>query len=640
MSIKNEFIDFSDMSGGKNSAFPRHALANNQVADTINAIHEVIGTTYAPGYAGLSASQTFEAACKGMFKYIHADGTESIVAISGGKVYTIDPATNAATEKYTLTGNGEAYAVNAGGKLWIVNGTDFVKVEDDLTVYKVQIDAPTVGSAVATAGGSLGAGVYACYVAYARKSNGQYLYSLPLYLGEVTLSGGDLSITIAADDSTDPQVTHKVVFLTDANGTVVYYYGEFTNATPSVVITSNSNKNAFVLMSTVSAANQVLPITPSAIYSYDDRLIVWDINTYTFYWSLKTDVNPFDMERFLAANFRTLSNSINSMFSIGANLHINHIGNGISTVFNGDFSSVIKITNRAHWYLDCKTPEGKSNVVIHQGNAFGLTNDGFRFFDGQNFSDDVSFHIKPDVNTIYTGIAGFLPCAIINRRAGKRTEYRFSYRNLAYGATMNNDQRIFNLDFFFDLTNQKKTWECWENGFSDMVIYNNQWLGMQSVSTGAQAVKESGVCDTQCYSRLAVWLGSSILIKQNYALTRTVIDDLDSITFWGPPYSLATANGTFEGNIIVFDAGNTKFPFSIQGLAATAAVLPSQASGEGLPLPFVMAPQYPINASDPVSFNCKGNSVAIELSYMSNDPEFFLYKLQLPRAKQVKHNLT
>jgi hypothetical protein len=42
------------MSGGKNNAFPRHALEENQCADTLNAIHEKIGLSRAPGYCGIT----------------------------------------------------------------------------------------------------------------------------------------------------------------------------------------------------------------------------------------------------------------------------------------------------------------------------------------------------------------------------------------------------------------------------------------------------------------------------------------------------------------------------------------------------------------------------------------------------------
>jgi hypothetical protein len=54
MGVRNELIDFSDMSGGKNSAFPKHAIAKNQVVDTLNALHEAMGISRAPGYCGIT----------------------------------------------------------------------------------------------------------------------------------------------------------------------------------------------------------------------------------------------------------------------------------------------------------------------------------------------------------------------------------------------------------------------------------------------------------------------------------------------------------------------------------------------------------------------------------------------------------
>lgn len=642
--VKNKFIDFSDMSGGKNSAFPRHALADNQVAETLNAIHHPIGTSRAPGYTGISASALFTKPIRGQFTFTKDDGTEILIAVSDTKLYYVDLSAGTKTELGAglITSDTECYAVNAGGKLWIVNGTDFIKVESSTIAYRVQIAAPAgVTGVVTDAGGSLSAGVYGCYCAYARKNSaGQYLYSLPFSIGNKTCAGGSSLITFTVPTSSDPQVTHKVIFMTDAGGAVPYYYGEVTNATATIVISSAATRNSFVLMSTVSAANQILPITPSGIFTYDDKLFVWDINERTVYWSLKTDVNSLDMERFLAENFRTLSYTVNAMFSVGVDLFFNHLGNGVSRAVSGDMSSVIKRTQRGFWFLDCKTPEGKSNVVFYKGIVFGLTNDGFRYFDGEQFSDDLSFHIKPDVDIIYAGInTTYLPCAIVYRRTNKRTEYRFSYRNTDYGSGCNNDQRIFNLDFYFDPNGSRKTWECWETGFNGMAIVSGNFYGGQSVSDGAQIVRESGVSDINCYDRTGTF-NTSIFVKQLYLFSKTLIDALDAELIGGPPYALATSGGTINGNLVFFDRDNARYPFTIIGISPAKAILPSESSGLGLELPFVMNPQYPMMTCDPVAFSARGNSVAVEISQVEDDPEFFIYKLQLPRAKEVRNNLT
>jgi hypothetical protein len=530
--------------------------------------------------------------------------------------------------------------VNAAGKLWIVNGVDFVKVENDLSVYRVQLEAPASGSVVAVSGGALADGVYDVYSAYARvNNNGQYLYSLPLSLGTVTLGSGNNMVTVTIPDSTDSQVNRKIVFMTDVGGSVPYFYAEGMAIVATIDVSDTSGRNDDIQMSTYSAANQILPINPNSIYYFNERLYVWVKNTRTLYWSVKNN-NLFDLERYYVENFREIGLSINSIFNVGADLFINCIGNGTLKIPLGDLSSSFQYINRNLWFLDCKTPEGKSNVVFHKGLAFGLTNDGFRFFDGSSFSEDLSFHIKPDVDNIYRGGTGdYLPCAIVNRRSGKRTEYRFSYRNLNYGSLGNNDQRIFNLDYYFDPVQSRKTWECWENGFSGMVVINNAWYGSQSYPDGAQIVSESGVSDINCYDRTGTFQ-TVLFKKQLYQLSKTVIDDLDAITVWGPVYALANSIGTITGNVIVFDLNYRKFAFSILGAPPSTGVLPSDISGLGLPIPFVMNPQYPVGSCDPISFECRGNSVSIEISQIEDDIEFFLYKLQLPRAKQVKHNLT
>jgi hypothetical protein len=707
MSIKNEKIDFSDMSGGKNSRSPRHALLPNQVVDTVNALHEDVGCSLAPGYTALVSSFAFDPhfvnevftrvtarpyfthPIRGHFVYKHDNGTETQIVISNKTIYTVSTATRdytvfdtlnggmGVTQQNdvdvivtaaewgvatigTLTGDGECYAINAGGKLWIVNGTDFVKIEDDLSVYRVQIVAPS-GSTVSpvfTFGATLqygGVGIFGCYVCYARKNNdGQYLYSLPESLGNVTLDTTQApwynSIMFSVPRPTDPQVTHIVIFLTDANGAEVFRYWETTTVTMSyigytsdtIMVINNSQRNGDIKMLTVSANNQILPIIPSGIYSYNNKIYVWEINGKALYWSVSLTANPFDLERFMPENFLNSVYSINSLFSINTNLYLNHIGNGITTIINGDLSSIPKHTNSDFWFLDCKTQEGKSNVVFFRNSAFGLTNDGFRFYYFgnfstnylDNFSEDLSLSIKPDVAKIYAGIGSTnnLPCAIVFRRGSKRTEYRFSYRNLDYGSLGNNDQRIFNLDFYFDPNNQRKTWECWENGFASMITMGGEWYGAQSIFSGGQLVRETGVTDIYCYDRTGTFQ-PNIVIKQFYIMSRTIMDNLESITVWGAPYMLATNTGIITGNVIVFDNNNSKYSFSKAAIPQTANVLP-------LILPFIMQPIFPIGSSDPISYEARGNSLAIELSYTTDDPDFYLYKVTFPKAKQITSNIT
>lgn len=640
MAEKNIPLDFSDMSGGKNSAFPRHAVGANQCVDTLNAMHEMIGISRAPGYQGLTTTPIVAAPSTGFFRYIQDDGTETGIVVSNGKVYALNLTTKELDEIGAMTGTGECYAVNASGKLWICNGTEFIKIEDDLSVYRVQIVAPAAGTAAALAGGTLADGIYGVYACYARKdtTTGQYLYSLPKSLGNITLGTGNNSVRVAAVASTDPQVNKIVVFMTDAGGTVHYFYKEAANTTANIDVTSSADRLAGVKMAIVSAQNQILPKMPNAIYEFDDKLFVWVIGDKNVYWSLKTDVNPFDMERFLPENFRTIARPINAMFSVGSDLWFNHIGLGMSVAYSGDMASVIKFPQRQYWYLDCKTEEGKTNICPVKSTVFGLTNDGFRFFDGSTFSDDVSFHIKPDIDRVYAN-ASVLPCAIVNRRVGKRAEYRFFFENYDYGSSGNNDQLVFNLDYFFDPNGSRRTWERWENGVAYAIHINGAFYGLQNSTAAAQIITEVGVSDLYCYSRTGAYLSVKFL-KQLYILSRTYITQINAIGIWGTTYTFATSAGKISGSLIIFDNQNTKFGFEIQGVAATQAVLPSESSGLGLELPFIMNPQFPIVEASKQPFTCRGKSVAIEISQVEDDNELFIYKIQLPDAVMTQHNLT
>lgn len=645
MGVRDLVVDFSDMSGGKNSAFPAHAINDNQVADTKNLIHEAIGLSRAPGYTGIKSTAAVSAVATGMFKYLHDDGTETLITVSNGKVYSVNVTTGALTEIGTMTGTGECWAVNAVGKLWMCNGTSFVKVEDDLSVYRVQIATPTTGTASAQSGGTLADGVYGVYVSYARydSATGQYLYSLPKSLGDVTLGSGNNTVRVSLTESSDGQVNRVVVFMTDAGGAVPYYYAEVatptgTTPTATIDVSSTATRNSDIKMAVVSAANQLLPVTPAGIYSFNDRLFVWASGGKTVYWSQKTDVNVFDIERFFSEYFRDMPYVIDSVFSVGSDLFFNHVGSGIRVAYSGDMASEIKHPFKKEWFIPVKTPQGKSYIEFHKGLAIGWTNDGMRIFDGGSFSDDLSFHIKPDVDRLYSGTSK-LPSAIIHRRGGKRTEFRTSYKNNEVSTTNQNSQLVFNVDYYFDPMSSKRTWEYWETGFSYMAILGSTWYGLQNSTSDAQIVRESGTADIYCYSRVNTYL-STKTPKRIYILTRTVIPGLKTISFWGSVYWYSTSSGTINGNILIYDEVNSKFSFETQNVIATEAVLPSAASGLGLALPFVMSAQYPINTCIPMPYDCRGNVVALELFQEEEDNSFFIYKLQLPRAKEVDNNMT
>ncbi len=632
-------IDFSDWSGGKNSTDPQHALRPNQVRDTINLIHEKIGGSRAPGYIGISTTPLFTSQVYGAFAYKTNAGNEYLICVSDGKVYNVTLSNGTKTQIGTMAGSGTAYAVNAAGKLWIVNGTSFVKVESDLSVYQVGITAPSGASAAAQAGGTLPDGDYIAYVSYARKdASGRYLYSYPESLGTVTLGSGNNTVRFTINASADTQVNYIVFWLSDAGGATPYYYGEVANTNGPHDVTDNSDRNSLIRMDIEAAPNTSLPINPSKIFFFDDQLIVW--STDTFYWSLRTDINPFDMERFVSENFRTVSVIISSMFSCGLNddLFINSVKNGIFKLPNGDFSSVIRNVNKRYWFNEAYTEEGAQYVINYNNIAFGYTNDGIRYFNGEMFSDDLSFNIKSDIDNVNSGVSSTYPPAImIFRRKGKRTELRFSYRDLNNSTTLNNKQLVLNIDKMFDSLLPEKCWEVWDTGFFAYVIIGENICCLQRKNDGVVAL-ESGVSDNYIYNKTAAYL-STLTSKGFYLQTRTVLDRIDTISIWGSIYALATSSGPISGNFILFDAGNSKVPFTLTGTEAPVAVLPADGLG-GLAMPFILTGEFPTSNIHTMPYDARSSYLAIEISQDYNDRNFRVYNIILPRRSEISHNLT
>lgn len=642
MGVQVKGLDFSDMSGGRCTAFPPHALLPNQCQESINFIHETVGLTKSPGYSGLDPAPLFDKPVTGFFSYRKDTGVDVIIAVSDGKVWSVDLTLKTKTEIGTMAGTGRCYAVNAIGKLWICNGTSFVKVESSLSVYRVQILAPTTGSTSAQAGGTLPDGIYGVYLTYARydSSTGLYLYSLPQSLGNVTLGSGNNTVRVTLTSSSDAQVNRVIVFMTDSGGSVPYFYKEATTPATTIDITSNSARNPDVKLIIESAPNQVLPEIPNGIFLFDDSIFVWVAGGKRVYYSMKADVNPFDLERFPAENVRAMTLPVHSLFSVGSDLFFNSVGRGVTVAYSGDMASVIKRVNSTFWFTECSTEGGRCSVVMYKGFAFGLTNDGFRFFNGVDFSEDVSFHVKPDIDRIYVNSSSIIPSAMVFRRSGKRTEYRFSYNNYNYGSGRCNDQLVFNLDFYFDPNEPKKTWEWWENGFDFITDKNGSFVGLQNGSSVSCVVTESGVSDINCLDRFGTLHTSVANSKQRYFKTRMHVDDLDSICVWGPLHILATSGGVISGNIILHDQNDTRYPINIVLASVGTVSLPSEVSGLEVPLPFDLGPEYPVTPSVSMPFSCRSKSVAIEIQQTDNDAEFMIYKIQLPRINQVKNNIS
>lgn len=484
MGRKNAPIVYSDISYGKNNTMPQNAIGENQCSIVLNAVIEKRGFSRAPGFLGIKSTAVFADYARLMDFYIKDDATESLLGVSAGHIYSVNKSSGAITDLGAFTGGAEAYGVNALDKYFVANQTSFYKVEG-ANIYRVGIAAPTGASAAASGVGTLAAGTYRVYVSYARKVSGVLsLYSKPMDLGNVTVNGSQ-AISITCPNSSDPQVTDKIVWLLEPNSSATYFYYDNTdNTTITFSVTSNAAKNILLVMEVESLPNDLPPAVTGVVY-FDGYLIGWLGNS--IYWSVQSGT-VYDLERFPSRNFRAFPHKIISLFSCNGSFYVNTTG-GIYGLPNGDLTAKAELVQKNLRFLSPRLHKEFKGVV------WGLTNDGVRYFDGSNFSIDLSKDIKPDIDSISMS-DNYYPCLEIFRREGKRTELHLSWRDVTISTNGNNRTLILNIDSIVIESEEKykAAWEEWEGGFNYSAIdYDGVMYRCQNrYDAGATIFTETG----------------------------------------------------------------------------------------------------------------------------------------------------
>jgi hypothetical protein len=631
-------LDFSDMSGGLCTAYPAHSINNNQVALSLNALWEKKGFSRQPGLLGISATAMFSKPIRGWFVFKHPDGTETYIVISNKVIYSVALTTGAVTSIGTLTSDNECYAVNYYGKLWIVNGVDMVKVESSLSVYNIGIAAPTGFTASGTStAGTLPIGTYGVYVSYVRQISGiNVLYSAPQSIGNVAVDGSH-AVRIAVTASSDAQVTHMVAWMTDAGGATPYYYGITTNTTGNFDITSNSNKNANLLMYEQASGNQ-LPSSLTGIYAFDGRLWGWKSNDNNLYYTIKAQ-NVYDLERWSTEfHIPTIPFNIYSCHGVGANFIANTSG-GMYKLPNADVNSKPEpITQGAtpNTQLIYFPKNNIKTIVEYNNGLFGLTNDGFRNFDGEHFSLDLSKHIKPQIDLVVLNSTNFPPAATIYRRSGKRTEYQLSYNDNSINTIFHNRKLVLNLDkvafvnpYYSDTISESDNyiapWEICQGGFSGVIVTSSNTIYYaQSSSSSATISGESGTSDLYSYDEAGAFV-TVPTARKIYVRTKTMITELAGSDTWMRIYTLATLSQSCVARLIIPDQFQFLYDFAVkQTGGATPPVLDGSTP---LIIPFILPAENPLSEFNKMPPNARGNSMYLEFEQTADDSKFFIFNI-------------
>jgi hypothetical protein len=457
---RSAVITLSDFSGGINTYDPPSKITENMVTDSINFC---LNKNIKKRCGSIAVSDKVADKVYGMDFYIKGDGTQLLVAKHGTKWVSINTTTGNTTDLYSSSSTKPARAVNYLNSLWCCDGVANIRVEDT-TAYKLGITAPVAsGSSVsAVAGGTLPDGIYGVYVAYARKSGSSYLFSSGYSLGNVTCGTGSNTITVAVANSADPQVTHKVVFLTDAGGTIHYYYGEATNATATVSIASNANRDVTLIYAIESAPNTV-PIAFDHILAHDNR--IWGATGNYLYYSLQTTANPFDLQRFTVDNYLYIPHTVTGLFAIENDIYVN-TANGIVRIPDANVSTKYENVSVPYPFLYIDT------VVTTAKGVIGLTRNGLRIFTGKEFLEyPISRRVSSIIAKILTGATSFTPKAILVQRSD-RVEYHLGYCDISVNTATSNRRLVLNVDKlnFYNEQNFSAPFELWSCGASDFSI--------------------------------------------------------------------------------------------------------------------------------------------------------------------------
>lgn len=626
---KDKIIDISDMSGGKNNSRLHNAIADNEVFDCYNVVFDQRGYRRAPGLLGIDTETALSSYCRHLDFYKKSNGTESLYAISSGKLNLVTPIGGALTEKYTLAADAEAYGENYKGKYFINCGTDLIKIENNDTAHRVGIAAPVGVTAIAAgSAGSLASGDHIVYVSYARKVSGVIvLYSYPQLVGTVTISGSQ-GIQITCPNSSDSQVSCKVVWIIEPSGTTAYYYYLNDDNTTTVFTVNNSAaKNIFINMAVEAVSNY--PISQfDGITFFDGRMIGW--KGQKLYWSIKSGT-VYDLERFPQENYREFGHDIISCFEVNETLYVNTVG-GLYKILDGDVASKApKIAGSLH-FVSQRLHE------VYKGVCWGVTNDGVRYFDGTNWSMDLSKNIRPDINRLVSGMAAnYYPCLKIYSRPGKRTELQISYRDTLKSSVNSTTRLVLNLDALY-LESElvyKTAWETFGGGCNYMTVSNDGTLYMaqNKSGAGAQILKEvtEAVADQYVYSEKGQYL-TALTAKECYVVTKAFVVDIIGITIFDSIHLLALLNGSLYVSFSIFDR-DVKYDDSVDKKENKPILF-----SEPIVFPVVFPSILPV--CDKIKLpggNMKGKMVYLRISQTSNDPTFTMHEIKLHGTLEVSN---
>jgi hypothetical protein len=555
----------------------------------------------------------------GLGTYLRHSGTEYLLAMSGGKLYSVDKTAGTLTELYDLTGTGEAWFQDYLDICIVANATAVVKVEGT-NCYQLGIAAPSGVTAAAVSGGSLDDGVYKIYVSYARKVSGSnVLYSQGQVIGDVTCGAGKNTIRFTFANSSDAQVNNKIIWMTDADGAVWYFYHETDdNTTTSIDVADTSARSTSLLYQTLAQYNYSVPafeficVHNGYLYGSVDN---------TLYRSLQAG-SRYDLERFdtsATGNNAEYPFDILGIHTLGEHLYLDTVA-GMIMIPYGDITAQYKLIE-GEYFLYPRT------VIAWGGGLLGLTAKKIGFFDGNNFfAHDIGQSIKPEIAKVLSGAnTNTLPCGALYRRSD-RAEYHLGYYDTSVSGGVNNRRLVLNLDklAFYEGNKVSAPWESWSSGANYIVVDNDGTMfWAQSAETGGTIVKPLTTRNVDQNT----WVAGTYTAESVYGwqfTTGTFLTSIKGMVRWNELRIFAVMAAEFNVAIYI-----EKWP----SIGASSSVNPEYESTPryGIARYGVnrYAPEGPIHRRTRLKKNLKGYAVYMVFSQTEEDKLFELHNAML-----------
>jgi hypothetical protein len=390
--------DTGGWSGGIVNAVDATMLPGNTAADGKNSALALasMGVAFVQKRMGCRCVSptpiTGSPAILGVYQFKKSDGTSQVLAVSNGgrlDLWDGDVSFISGTSGFTVDDLVPVFTT-MNDLCFIVNGTDALKW-DGLTLTKLGIIRPTVGTLVAADGGTgLHSGTYDLRVTFANSSTGHESSASNTSAASVTVTNKALNWSNIPTAS-DPQVDTRYLYMRNiATMNQFLRAGTIANNTATTATTNLADTSLLVSAPTTTSNN---PPPSGAKYSavFGNRLFL--ATPVGLYYSALGDPESFD-----PLNFESVDNNAGEIIQ---GIFQDH---EVLMVFKIDRFYTVNGTEPGTWQIRITDADvgcvAHNTIVSANGYTWWWSRNGLVRWNGYNAADQIGTRLLGDTSTI------------------------------------------------------------------------------------------------------------------------------------------------------------------------------------------------------------------------------------------------